>query len=50
MTGRRDDNVAEAARPRADDTRHIVRFLIGKALLFMLFPAILAALAVFFLI
>ncbi|PTW57541.1 hypothetical protein C8N35_11020 [Breoghania corrubedonensis] len=50
MVGSRNENGADEARPEADDARRIIRFLIGKALLFMLFPAVLAALAVFFLI
>ena len=50
MSESRDDKAESAARRQAGDTRRIVRFLIGKALLFMLFPAVLAALAVFFLI
>ncbi|MDJ0931370.1 phosphoribosylformylglycinamidine synthase-associated small membrane protein [Breoghania sp.] len=48
-----DPEIRDPATERAangGDTRHIVRFLIVKALVFMLFPAVLTALAVFFMI
>ncbi|MEI2387159.1 phosphoribosylformylglycinamidine synthase-associated small membrane protein [Breoghania sp. JC706] len=50
MTDNPEEGAGAPARRQAEDTGRIIRFLIGKALLFMLFPAVLAALAVFFLI